>query len=250
MHHDVQGDFPIDLTGIGARWKAPYIEVTCLMDHRHKRAIQERRKRERNQRIQSILDAASKVFFSKGYIKATVDEIALEAEISKPTVYQYFKTKDDLFFSLMLPVVEEIGHQLEAVEQRLQEGKYATGSRLVEDLFTALLHSYDMEPVTFRIIQLFQQSGFVGQLNDEIRSLLNEKGKNNFSLARRIVEIAIDKKLIKRVSVHEFVDVLWGCFVGVVQLEDIKSQDKPANTYLRSTLKLAERILAESMSTA
>ena len=64
-------------------------------------------------RVQSILDAAKKVFFSRGYLKATMDEIALEAEISKPTIYQYFRTKDDLYFSLMLPVVEDIGIQME-----------------------------------------------------------------------------------------------------------------------------------------
>jgi len=65
-----------------------------------KKIIQERREREKNQRIQSIIESAKKLFFSKGYLKTTMDEIALGAEISKPTIYQYFKTKDDLFFSL------------------------------------------------------------------------------------------------------------------------------------------------------
>ena len=94
------------------------------IDDRRKRVIQERREREKARRIESILEAARKVLFSKGYVKATMDEIALEAEISKPTIYQYFKSKDDLFFSLMLPVVEDIGTELEKIENKLARNGY------------------------------------------------------------------------------------------------------------------------------
>jgi AcrR family transcriptional regulator len=220
-----------------------------LLQDKHKKAIQERRERERSQRIQSILNAAKKVFFSKGYLKATMDEIALEAQITKPTIYQYFRTKDDLFFSIMLPVVEDIGSQLSIVDYRLGRGKYTHGGELIADIFKALLHSYDLAPVTFRIVQLFQQTGLVQEFNQEIRSAMNERGGSNFALCRKVVETGMEQGLLKKVNVHEFVDVLWGMFVGIVQLEDIKSQGRPENRFLRPTLKLAERVLAESMST-
>jgi len=218
-------------------------------EDKHKRVIRERRKRERDQRIQSILGAAKKVFFSKGYVKATMDEIALEAEISKPTIYQYFKTKDDLFFSLMLPVIEDIGEQLEKVEKKLANGEYGSGGLVIQDLFNGFRHSYDMAPVTFRIVQLFQQTGLVGELDEETGSLLNEKGARNFRLARRVMEAAVKQGLIKDINIHEFVDVIWGLFVGIVQLEDIKSQHKQDNKYLKPTLNMAERIIIDAMST-
>jgi len=71
--------------------------------HGHREVIRQRKKREKDQRIQGILSAAKKVFFSKGYLKTTMDEIAFEAEVSKPTIYQYFRTKDELYSALMLP---------------------------------------------------------------------------------------------------------------------------------------------------
>jgi AcrR family transcriptional regulator len=59
-------------------------------------SIPERRAREKQHRIQNILQAAEKVFFSKGYEFATMNEIAHEAELGKGTLYLYFKGKDDV----------------------------------------------------------------------------------------------------------------------------------------------------------
>ena len=214
----------------------------------HKRIIQERKKREKGLRIESILEAAKKVFFSRGYLKATMDEIALEAEISKPTIYQYFRTKDDLYFSLMLPVVEDIGIQMEKVEKKLVDGKYGSGAHLIKDFIGASYHSYKTAPDVFRIVQLFQQTGLVWELNEKTRSALNERGGYNFQVGRRIMETAIKQGLIKKVRIYELVDVIWGLFVGIVQLEDIKSRGKQANKHLKSTLKLAETMIVDAIT--
>jgi len=216
----------------------------------HKNAIRQRKTREKSLRRASILDAAKRVFFAKGYSKATMDEIALQAKISKPTIYQYFKSKDDLFFSLMLPVVEEIGNQLETIKDRLANRQYRSGSRLISDMFKGLQTSHDMAPDVFRIIQLFQQTGLVQELNPQIRTSLNEKGAFNFKTARQIIEMGIAQNLIKETNPYEYVDVFWGMFVGVIQLEDIKSHCRPENRFLGPTLRLAEQILIAAMAIA
>lgn len=58
-----------------------------------------RRERERLNRRKEILQAAWRVFSSKDYVSATVDDIAEAAELSKGTIYLYFKNKADLFLS-------------------------------------------------------------------------------------------------------------------------------------------------------
>jgi AcrR family transcriptional regulator len=95
---------------------------------RHREIIRERKRREKDQRIQGILKAAKEVFFSKGYMKSTMDEIAYAAQISKPTIYQYFRTKDELYSALMLPFLEEFGSQFERIKKKLDAGKYADGT--------------------------------------------------------------------------------------------------------------------------
>lgn len=46
---------------------------------------------------EQILEAAIKVFACKGFYNAKVEEIAVEAKVGKGTVYEYFKSKQDLF---------------------------------------------------------------------------------------------------------------------------------------------------------
>ena len=56
----------------------------------------ERRKRDKERRRNEIVDAAERIFFSKGYEAATVDDIVTESELSKGTIYIYFNSKEDI----------------------------------------------------------------------------------------------------------------------------------------------------------
>jgi AcrR family transcriptional regulator len=47
-----------------------------------------------------IVEAAARVFARKGYAGAVVADIAVEACIGKGTVYEYFSSKEDLFFAV------------------------------------------------------------------------------------------------------------------------------------------------------
>lgn len=49
-----------------------------------------------------ILDAALQVFSQSGYSGASMDAIAETAAVSKPTLYMYFGSKEQLFESMML----------------------------------------------------------------------------------------------------------------------------------------------------
>ncbi|MGO4436740.1 TetR/AcrR family transcriptional regulator [Rhizobium sp. RAF56] len=60
-----------------------------------------KRQQNRIERERRILDAALKVFADKGYVGASMDDIAAEAGLSKPTVYQYFPSKDELFTAML-----------------------------------------------------------------------------------------------------------------------------------------------------
>jgi TetR/AcrR family transcriptional regulator len=215
---------------------------------KHKKVCQERRNREKNQRIQSILESAQRVFFSKGYLKATMDEIALEAAVTKPTIYLYFKTKDDLFFTLMLPLIDHIRKQLENVEQNLISGKIHDGQKLIAAIFEAFYSGYETSPEAFRIIQLFQQQKLMNELRPEVRIALNDRGRVNFVLGRRILGKGMELGLLKKVNVYEMADVVWALIVGVIQLEDIKSDDQKNNRLKENTLGLAIRLIANALT--
>jgi AcrR family transcriptional regulator len=57
-----------------------------------------------------ILSAAKDQFFSHGFTKVTIDEIAAKVGISKKTIYKYYPSKDDL----VKAVTEATLHEVEA----------------------------------------------------------------------------------------------------------------------------------------
>lgn len=64
--------------------------------------IAERRERERERRRADIIDAAERVFFSKGWQTATMDDVAEACELSKATLYLYFKNKEELYAAILV----------------------------------------------------------------------------------------------------------------------------------------------------
>lgn len=61
-----------------------------------------RREQNKLEKKNRILDAAIRVFAQTGFTGASMDAIAAEAELTKPTLYQYFSSKDALFQGIMI----------------------------------------------------------------------------------------------------------------------------------------------------
>ncbi|HEX7143877.1 MAG TPA: TetR/AcrR family transcriptional regulator [Gaiellaceae bacterium] len=55
-----------------------------------------------------ILDVAGRVFASRGYHAASMDEIAAEADVTKPLIYAYFGSKEGLYIAY----IERSGREL------------------------------------------------------------------------------------------------------------------------------------------
>ena len=62
--------------------------------------INERKEREKLRRREEILTAAEELFFTKGIEHTTMDDVAERAELSKGTLYLYFKSKEDIHWEI------------------------------------------------------------------------------------------------------------------------------------------------------
>ena len=54
-----------------------------------------------------ILHATAKIMNEKGFAKSSISEIAKEAGVKDPVIYQYFKGKEDLLFSIVQTHMEK-----------------------------------------------------------------------------------------------------------------------------------------------
>jgi TetR/AcrR family transcriptional regulator, fatty acid metabolism regulator protein len=62
---------------------------------------------------QVIINAAVEVFSRKGFQDSTISQIAQKANVAEGTIYQYFKNKEDLFFSIPIDKTKEFFSELE-----------------------------------------------------------------------------------------------------------------------------------------
>jgi AcrR family transcriptional regulator len=67
-------------------------------------------------RDQEVLDAATKVFHSRGYADASVQDVADELGILKGSLYHYIDSKEDLLFRLLEEAHDEVQAILDEVE--------------------------------------------------------------------------------------------------------------------------------------
>jgi len=124
-----------------------------------------------NQRKEEIVRAASKRFSRHGFNKTTLDEIARDVRIGKPTIYHYFKSKDELFYS--------------SIEFQLDQ--------FVEDI-KAIFNNQDL-PVGARLLEYFAFKETINHryklLYDLIISLLKD---DSLEKERQILQILLKKE--------------------------------------------------------
>jgi len=64
-------------------------------------------------RKRQILQAATEVFGNSNFQTACISEIAQKANVAEGTIYQYFKNKEDLFFSIPVQKTEAFCEELD-----------------------------------------------------------------------------------------------------------------------------------------
>ena len=180
--------------------------------------IIERKEREKEQRRQAIIDAAEVVFFRKGYETSIMDDVAMEAELSKGTLYLYFKSKDELHFAIM-----ERGMKLlmELMEKRLKIRK--NGLETLRELGLALVEFSNLYADYFNALIFFQGRDVEQQkLNEEkVRAFMANRNSLtllNETLARGMA----DGSVRKDIPMAELSTTLWAQMMGILVMYSVK----------------------------
>ncbi|MGM0643902.1 MAG: TetR/AcrR family transcriptional regulator [Thermodesulfobacteriota bacterium] len=200
--------------------------------------IYERKRREREQRRTQILEAAKKVFSSKGFNSATMEEIAGEAELSPGTLYIYFKNKEELHTSLSIDLLEHIGNQI----NRVAAEDISVGAKL-DSLRDVFIDVYEYDAMI--LINLFHlQSGEVlKNLSDELMSQLKDTSAKALRAIKAIVTEGIEQGVLIDKHPVALADIIWSTYSGVVLWVDSKRLLNDEKDFVKSTLKQAFDIL-------
>jgi AcrR family transcriptional regulator len=171
--------------------------------------VSERRIRERLDTRQSILATARELFLLKGFEATTIRNIAEKIEYSPSTIYQHFKDKNEIFYTLHTESFIELVKQMKGsdlhenpLEQLIALGKIYI--QFAED-----------NPELYDLMFIMEAPIDFLNLLDETQWI---EGKTAFDYLKSVISACIDKGLIKETDVDSLAYLIWSTVHGMVTL--------------------------------
>ena len=200
--------------------------------------IKERRGREEQSRLASILVAAESVFIEKGYHSARMDDIAATAELAKGTLYYYFKSKDAIYLHLLQREARKVH---EEVRRLISES--SSFLEILEKAFNFYLEYFDRNPGFLKMF-LPCMCGFVrfedaGAVRDSARTYGDHAGFIRAALRKTIRREGLPFKLEE---LEKFVQTMQ-IGISLMLLENRKAEARAA---VRFFLDLIKHVMEES----
>jgi AcrR family transcriptional regulator len=136
-----------------------------------------------------IIAAALRLFVENGFHGTATSKIAKEAGVANGTLFQYFKTKDELVIELYKHVKGELFDYIKKNQEQDSDVKGAIKSQVLSSLYWALDN-----PVKFDFIQQFHTSPYIGHVEQD---LIQKQAEPHLKLIRQ----GIQQKIIKPLPV-------------------------------------------------
>ena len=188
--------------------------------------VKERKEREKQQRRIDIIDAAEKVFFSKGYENSTMDDIAAKAELAKGTLYLYFNTKSEICLSI---AVRGLMLFRELIEETANKGAKSI-DKLSELLQVCLNFQKKHQNYTIALIRF---RDFIEQCheNSEMLNLAHSENDQIISMITTIIRNGINEKSINAdTDADKLAMALWGQMSGFLPKQAFESSQNNHST--------------------
>jgi AcrR family transcriptional regulator len=179
-----------------------------------RKASAKRREKERLDRQGAILRAARRVFFSKGLMAATVDEIAETCGIAKGTVYLYFQSKEDIYVSLM-----NEGAALLRKEMERAATPRAGSDALLKRLLKAYCGFYRKNREYFRIMFLSSHPDIQARISEGLVRDCIESGKASLLVVSDAIRAGVEGGLFSRdTDPWATANILWAMVNGIIMI--------------------------------
>lgn len=180
--------------------------------------ITERRKREKDLRRELAMDAAMAIYNEEGYHAITMEKIAERCEISRASLYLYFKNKDEILIDSIVDHTEYFTDLL----KDLYDNRERLKDTLLKELWGRFINFYEKEPDTFNASLYFRNSEIILNLPNDLRNSITESASMVVSLQHKIIEYGVQTGLFIDCNPMTLAEVIWTSFLGIIQLERSK----------------------------
>ncbi|MBI5604664.1 MAG: TetR/AcrR family transcriptional regulator [Deltaproteobacteria bacterium] len=161
--------------------------------------------RKKTIRKQQIIQAAIEVFSKSNFQNSSISEIAQKADIAEGTIYQYFKNKEDLFFSIPAQKTKEFCEELDLHLQGIHDAVSK-----IRKLIWYYLYFFKMNPdyartlmLEMRVSKSFIQSKTYGSLKeftDKVIEIIKEGQEEG--IVRKDINLYLIRELVLGILEH------------------------------------------------
>ncbi len=172
--------------------------------------IQERRERERQFRRSAVLDAARGLVRENGFAGTTTRQIAERCELSEATLFWYFKSKDEIFVSLLFEAIDFTANGLEKIGALNLEPE-----KMLFRLWHFFAELREEHPEYYFVFTYLAHPRSIASINEDVREELARRSGDNFRLLAELL-----RSIIGAENCRQAADLIWSAFVGLMVLRD------------------------------
>jgi len=130
--------------------------------------VKEEKIKRKEKKRERMLEVAAELFSKKNYHEVMMDDVARLTDVAKGTVYNYFSSKEELYFTIMSSKLENLNTSL--------KNKIASEISIIDSLHTYIIHLY-MFMMKYQNFFLMYQKEYMNAQNefcDELRGMSDE----------------------------------------------------------------------------
>lgn len=164
----------------------------------------------------NIVAAAKELFDIKGVDKTTMDDIAAHADYSKSTIYVYFRSKEDIYNSIVRDYMDILIGEMEICIEESTD--FETAYYRLCDLLVAFQEKY---PKYYASLM-----GEVNMTNSRKKAQTQSVGQELNYLIEQLLAKGISNKDIREdIDLKPAVLYVWSAIGGIIQVADRKKND-------------------------
>jgi AcrR family transcriptional regulator len=205
--------------------------------------LEERRKRERENRKIAILKAARKLFFEKGFRQVTVENIARKAEFSKGSIYLYFNSKEEIYSQILLNDIDKFHDRVADILQG-PSSAYEALIRVAEIYVDFFLNDREL----FRMLMNFMLHNNDMNLPEDINNHIIKTTNRTISIIEQVFKYGIEKgEFPPDINLRMNRNAIWGLLNGIISLHLFTGKESGRTEVIRSTIKSGLEIYIRGM---
>ncbi len=178
--------------------------------------LKERREREKEARKRQILTAARQLLFKKGIQSTSINQIARTAELGVGTIYFYYQSKEEIFYSLQEEGLDILYREIDAIGR----AHTAPDAKLRQTGLAYLRFSSEQKDY-FDIINYFLATPSV-ILGSEMKQQIDRKGSHILRLIAGFLHTGISDGTFRPVDPKKYAVMFWGALHGLTQFKKLE----------------------------